>query len=50
MTTCEVTWLTALLNNIGIKNLPPTLLKCDNQATLAIAANPVLHEKTTHTH
>lgn len=46
MTTCEVTWLTALLKDIGIKNLPPTLLKCDNQAALAIAPNPVLHEKT----
>lgn len=48
LTTCEVTWLSALLKDIGIKNLPPTILKCDNQAALAIAANPVLHEKTKH--
>ncbi|XP_074363119.1 uncharacterized protein LOC141703501 [Apium graveolens] len=48
LTTCEVTWLTTLLRDIGIKNLPPTLLEYDNQAALAIAANPVLHEKTKH--
>lgn len=48
MTACEVTWISALLKDIGIKNLPPPILKCDSQAALAIAANPVLHEKTKH--
>lgn len=48
LTTCEVTWLTTLLKDLGLKNLPPTVLKCDNQAALAIAANPVLHERTKH--
>lgn len=48
LTTCEVTWLTALLKDLGLKNLPPTLLKCDNKAALAIAANHVLHERTKH--
>lgn len=48
LTECDVSWLDALLKDLGIKNLPPTLLKCDNQAALAIAANPVLHEKTKH--
>uniref|UniRef100_A0A803LWG2 Uncharacterized protein n=1 Tax=Chenopodium quinoa TaxID=63459 RepID=A0A803LWG2_CHEQI len=43
LTTYEVTWLTALLKDLGLKNLPPTILKCDNQAALAIVANPVLH-------
>lgn len=48
LTACEVSWLTSLLKDIGITNLPPTILKCDNQAALVIAANPVQHEKTKH--
>lgn len=48
VTACEVTWLSALLKDIGLKNLPSTQLSCDNQAALAIAANPVLHERTKH--
>lgn len=48
LTACEVTWLSTLLKDLGIQNLPPTLLHCDNQAALAIAANPILHEKMKH--
>lgn len=48
MTTCEVTWITQLLKDLGIKRLKSTILKCDNKAALAIAANPVQHEKTKH--
>lgn len=45
---CEITWLSALLRDMGLKALPPAMLYCDNQAALAIAANPVLHERTKH--
>ena len=48
LTSCEITWLATLLKDMGITDLPPTLLKCDNQAALSIAANPVLHERTKH--
>ncbi|XP_021856080.1 uncharacterized mitochondrial protein AtMg00810-like [Spinacia oleracea] len=48
LTSCEVTWLTHLLKALGLTSLPPAVLKCDNQAALAIAANPVLHERTKH--
>lgn len=48
LTTCEITWLKALLKDLGLKSLPPAVLKCDNKAAIAIAANPVLHEKTKH--
>ncbi|XP_074314341.1 secreted RxLR effector protein 161-like [Silene latifolia] len=48
MTTCEVTWLFQLLQDLGLKHLGPAHLKCDNQAALAIAANPVYHERTKH--
>lgn len=46
--TCEVTWMSSLLKDLDLTKLPPTLLKCDNKVSLAIAANPVLHEKTKH--
>ena len=44
LTLCEVIWLRQLLSDVGIKYLAPTPLYCDNQATLAIATNPVYHE------
>lgn len=43
LTTCEITWISALLHDLGLDNLPPTVLQCDNKT-----ANPVLHERTKH--
>lgn len=48
LTVCDVSWLHVLLKDMGIQNLPPTVLHCDNLAALSIAANPVLHERTKH--
>ena len=48
MTVCEVMWLKHLLKDLGVKNMGSTPLHCDNQAALAIASNPVHHEKTKH--
>ena len=48
LTTCEITWLVSLLKELGLKNLPAAVLKCDNQAAISIAANPVYHERTKH--
>lgn len=48
VTSCQITWLLALLRDLGIHNLYPVELYCDNQATLHISANPVLHERTKH--
>ena len=48
LTICEVMWLSQLLKDLGLKKLGTTLLNCDNQAALAIAANPIHHEKTKH--
>lgn len=47
-TICEVTWLLQLFKDLGLPNLAPAMLKCNHQATLYIAANPVFHERTKH--
>ncbi|XP_019105507.2 uncharacterized mitochondrial protein AtMg00810-like [Beta vulgaris subsp. vulgaris] len=44
----EVTWAVRLLEDLGITNLKPVTLHCDNQSTLHIAKNPVFHERTKH--
>lgn len=43
--TCEVSWLTQLLKELGIKGLYPVTINCDNKAALSIAVN---HEKMKH--
>ena len=48
LTCCEVTWLVSLLKDLGLKDFGPVDLKCDNQAALYIAANPVFHARTKH--
>lgn len=48
MATCEVMWVKQLLKELGMKKLGSTPIFCDNQAALAIVANPVHHEKTKH--
>ncbi|KAK3012643.1 hypothetical protein RJ639_008599 [Escallonia herrerae] len=46
--TCELTWLSFLLRDLGMPLTTPVPLYCDNQAALHIAANPVFHERTKH--
>ena len=47
-TASEVTWTIRLLEDLGITNLKPVVLHCDNQSALHIARNPVFHERTKH--
>lgn len=44
----EVVWTVRLLEELGITNLKPVTLHCDNQSALHIAKNPVFHERTKH--
>lgn len=46
--TCEITWLSYLLNDIGLPLSAPTPLYCDNQFALHIVSNLVYHECTKH--
>lgn len=48
MTICEIMWLKRLFKELGIRNIGTIPIYCDNKAALAIAANPVYHEKTKH--
>ena len=47
-TTCELTWLKHLLEELGFSHSQPKELVCDNQATIHIASNPVFYERTKH--
>ncbi|KAL8154536.1 hypothetical protein AgCh_000052 [Apium graveolens] len=44
----EGTWVVRLLEELGVKDLKPVTLHCDNQSAIHIAKNPVHHERTKH--
>ena len=44
----ETTWLVRLLTELGVTNLQPVTLYCDNQSAIHIGKNPVFHERTKH--
>lgn len=45
-TTCEITWILGLLDDMGLQLTATPMLFCDNQAALHIAANPIYREHT----
>ena len=47
-TSCEIQWLTHLLQAIHITYTSPATIYCDNASTIKIATNPVFHERTKH--
>jgi len=46
--TCEIQWLTYLLQDFKVSFEQPSLLCCDNDSARYIAANPEFHERTKH--
>lgn len=42
----EITWLDRLLEDLGVHDLKPVTLHCDNQSAIHIAKNSVFHERT----
>ncbi|XP_019168355.1 PREDICTED: uncharacterized protein LOC109164056 [Ipomoea nil] len=47
-TACEIQWLVYLLQDLGINDSPTVMLFCDSKPAIAIAENPVFHERTKH--
>jgi len=46
--TCEILWLTYLLQDFKVPFEQSSLLYCDNDSAKYIAANSVFHERTKH--
>ncbi|KAL9995344.1 putative RNA-directed DNA polymerase [Helianthus debilis subsp. tardiflorus] len=46
--TSELSWLTRLLAELHVPDITPIPIKCDSQAAIHIAKNPVFHERTKH--
>lgn len=44
----EITWMVRLLGDLGVVNLKPVTLYCDNQSAIHITKNPEFHERTKH--
>ena len=44
----EVTWIVRLLSKLGVNNLKPITLHCDNQSSLYIARNPIFNDRNKH--
>ena len=44
----ELTWLVRLLEELGIHDLTPINLHCDNRSAIYIAKNPIFHDRTKH--
>ena len=45
---CGTLWIKRLLEELKVINLLHMRLYCDNKAAIAIAHNPVLHDRTKH--
>lgn len=46
--TAELAWLSRLLYELSVPEVTPIPVKCDSQAAIYIARNPVFHERTKH--
>lgn len=46
--TAELSWLSRLLHDLDVQDIFPIPVKCDSQAAIYIAKNPVFHERTKH--
>lgn len=45
---CELIWVFKFLYYTGFKNIVPVNIFCDNDSSIKLAMNPLLHDKTKH--
>ena len=45
---CESIWIKRVIQDLGLRHPEPITLHCDNKAAIAIANNPVQHDRTKH--
>ena len=45
---CELLWIKCILHDLVVCQKKPMMLHCDNKADIAIADNPVQHDRTKH--
>lgn len=48
LATSQAIWLRSIMEDIGEKQGEPTLILCDNKSAIAMAKNPVFHNRTKH--
>ncbi|GJS81794.1 copia-like protein [Tanacetum coccineum] len=46
--TCEISWIKCLFKDLGLTISSPTTVYCDNASVIALASNPVQHNRTKH--
>jgi hypothetical protein len=44
----EAVWMTDLLRNLGVSLRGPMVVNADNQGSIALAKNPVFHDRSKH--
>ena len=47
-TTLELRWLRDILCDMGVSVVVPGPMYCDNKGAIAIASNPIFHDRTKH--
>ena len=45
---CELLWIRRVSLDLGLHHPKPMMLCCDNKVTIAIANNPIQHDRTKH--
>ncbi|KAL4563757.1 hypothetical protein LXL04_027802 [Taraxacum kok-saghyz] len=45
---CQVIWIRGVLEELGMKQVEGTVIKCDNTSTIKLSKNPVFHGRCKH--